>query len=277
MKEYRRDPDGFIILERKHSKLWEKKNYLSPIPSYIGPVYEYDIRQANVSVLRYFKRLPNVVLDELASMPKIDRNVAIGKLEREPQYAHLKKDIASGIEFARYKLMYANLLQDAEILSIKNDAIFILGRKLKYTEFGPIQFVMKHKFSLFYKIEGLEFYYSSRDKAITVKGMSDDILEEPEHQKGMLNFLRKVFDYLLCGNREGLRKYLIDFTDDYKSRKLPHCYYRELNSDNLYRSVMVIGDCAFHLENITQEQVDKIDISYNYNYFVLPILQAHLF
>ena len=272
-----RNERGFLILRPKCSGLWNARNYLSPVQSYLDSVFEYDIRQANVSVLREFKVLPDPVLDELSGMPKIDRNIAIGNLEKEEQYAHLKKDISRGIKYARYKLFAANLIQDHEVLSIKNDAVFVMGRRLSERRFGAIEFVEKHKFSMYHKIESLEFYYSSRTKDIVVKGLSDDILDVEDHQKGMLEFLRTIFSFLLKGNRDGLRSYLIKFTDQYKGRELPYYYYRELNSDNHYRSAMRIGDSVMHLDNITQEQVDNIDISYNYNYFVLPLIRLYLF
>ena len=272
-----RNERGFLILRPRCSGLWTERSYLSQIPSYLDHVYEYDIRQANVSVMRELKILPEPVLDELAGMPKLDRNVAIGKLEKEERYAHLKKDIARGIQYARYRLFAANHIEDHEVLSIKNDAVFIMGHKLQETKFGAIEFVQKNKFSMFHKIESLEFYYTSKTKEIVVKGLSDDILAVEDHQNGMLNFLRNVFTYLLRGNRDGLRSYLIKFTDSYKSRALPCCYYRELNSDNHYRSAMRIGDSVMHLDNISPEQVDNIDISYNYNYFVLPLLRLYLF
>ena len=275
--DYYRDPDGFIVLEPYCSGLWKKKNYLAPVNSFFSKVFEYDIKQANVSVMRAFKILPDAVLDRLASIPKTDRNVSIGLLEKKDEYKHLKRDIARGIEYARHELFMANRLEDKDILSIKNDAVFILGRRLKQTKFGPIEFVLKNSYSMFHKIESTEFYYDSRTKIITAKGISDSVIETPDHQNGMLIFLRNVFDLLLRDNKDKLREYLIQFTDDYKSRRLPYTYYREMKSDNLYRSAMVLGDYAIHLDNITQEQVDKIDISYNYNYFVLPLLRLYLF
>ena len=274
---YLRDSEGFIILEPHCSGLWKKKNYLAPINFYFNTVYEYDIRQANVSVMRAFKILPDAVLDRLASIPKIDRVVAIGELEKDPKYEHLKKDIARGIEYARHKLFMENRLEDRDILSIKNDAIFTLGKKLKYTEFGPIEFIMKNRYSMFHKIENVEFYYDSKAKTVSAKGISDSVLDSPDHQKGMLKFLRTVFQLLLRDNKDSLREYLIEFTDQYKSRQLPYYYYRELKSDNIYRSRFSIGKHTYNYTEVNQEQVDKLDISFNYNFYVLPLLRLYLF
>lgn len=276
MIDYERDEDGFIILRPKFSDLWDKVDYKAPVNFYLNRVFEYDIRQANVSVLRAFDVLPSVVLDRLANLPKIDRNVAIGNLEKEEKYKHLKTDIARGIKYAKRELFLANRLQSDEILSIKNDAVFVMGRRLKVTKFGPIEFILKNRFSMFHRIEGIEFYYDGTKDLVTAKGISDEVMETPDHQHGMLEFFRTVFKLLLKDNRVKLRKYLLDFTDHYKSRVLPHQYYRELNSDNQYRSAMVIGDYALHLTEISQDQVSQIDINYNYQRFVLPLLQQYL-
>lgn len=276
MIDYERDEDGFIILRPKFSDLWDKVDYKAPVNFYLNRVFEYDIRQANVSVLRAFDVLPSVVLDRLANLPKIDRNVAIGNLEKEEKYKHLKIDIARGIKYAKRELFLANRLQSDEILSIKNDAVFVMGRRLKVTKFGPIEFILKNRFSMFHRIEGIEFYYDGTKDLVTAKGISDEVMETPDHQHGMLEFFRTVFKLLLKDNRVKLRKYLLTFTDQYKSRVLPHQYYRELNSDNQYRSAMVIGDYALHLTEISQDQVSQIDINYNYQRFVLPLLQQYL-
>ena len=275
--DYTRDSDGFIILEPRFSELWNRVDYKAPINFYFNRVYEYDIRQANVSVMRAFKVLPDSVLDKLANLPKIDRNTTIGNLEKDKKYEHLIGDIAKGIKYAKRELFLANRIQTEEILSIKNDAVFLLGRKLKETKFGPIEFILKNQYSMFHRIEDIEFYYNMKDDTLTIKGISDQVLETEDHINGMLKFFRTVFRYLLRGNREKLREYLIDFADKYKARKLPYQYYRELKSDNQYRSGMIIGEYALNLTQITQEQVMQLDINYNYQRFILPLLQLYLF
>lgn len=266
--------DGFIVLKRKYSELYKKVNYTAPVKYIVNTIYEYDIKMANVSVLRASKGLPEKVLSRIENLTKEERVIMIGNMIRENP--KIQKNISKGIIDAKRKLFQVNQIMDSEVLSIKNDAVFIIGRKLKVTKFGPVEFVVKNKYSLYHNIEGLEFYYNSNNKEVTVKGMNDDIINTDDHQNGMLIFLRTVFDYLIYDRHQSLREYLIDFTDQYKSRKLTYSYYREMNSENIYRFKDEIDGYTFNLESVSQDDVKDLNIVYNYKFYVLPIIQQYI-
>lgn len=278
------DENGFERLQDKYSGLWNNYSYRSDVKYCLSRIYEYDIRMANVSMLRAAGYLPEKYLDKLAALPKQVRERTIGLMIRSDKTKTIDHIIKRGIKRARYWLFRMNCLQDHEILSIKNDAVFVIGRKLKYTKFGPIEFVLKNTFSGYHWINGLEFYYKKKTSEFTVKGLSDDILAEPDHKNGMLRFLGKVMDYLLMDRTQDLRKYLIQFSNDYKSRRLPYQYYRELNAFNIYRNNQIIQykdqtnkhTLSFNYLQVNDAMIPELNINFNYLFYVLTIIRIHL-
>ena len=265
----------YIELQPKHSGLWYRTNYSAPVTSYCNTIWEFDIKQANVSVMRKFKDLPEPVLDKLENLPKINRNITIGNLERTKEYEHLKKSIARGIQYSKFQLFLANRIQDSEVLAIRNDAIFILGRKLRVTKFGPVEFICKNKFGLYQKIGAIDFFMSY-DGKIVAKGLSDEVMSEPDHQRGMMTFLATAFKYIMRDERHKLRVYLADFANKYKKLELPHEYYRELKYSNQYCSNITAGDYVLYYDNVSDENVKDLNVAYNYLYYILPLIRIYL-
>lgn len=269
-----RDPEGFIVLQHTCSGLWKKTNYRTSRTKVLDRIYEYDIRSANTSAMRASKKFDRRLLDMLESMPRNLREVTVGNMISKDRKIY--KIIATGIRSGREKLFRLNCLQDDEILSIKNDAVFVIGRKLKHTKFGPIEFKLKGQYSMYQLIEKIEYYYDGRAKTVTLKGVNDKIVQHPDHQEGMMVFLNTVFRYVSRDQIDELREYLIQFVHDYKAKRLPHQYYRELNSANLYRTDMDIAGFVYNLDTATDRDLDIINPVYNYKRFILPILQQYL-
>lgn len=275
---YERDENGFIVLKPKCSELYKNVNYLTPLPRCVNSIYEYDIKHANLSMLWESGYLSGKQVKQFEEMGKQARNVTIGKMILKDR--RISKIISNGIIQAKQNLFMENNIQDSEIISIKNDAIFICGRKLKTTTFGKVEFVVKNRYTLFHKINNLEFYSDVKNQVIHVKGLDDNILEEPDHQNGILQFLLKVFRYLMYDRMDDLREYLLKFVDDYKNYQLPHEYYRELNAENIYR-LKYIGfdiddDYTFNLDYMNEKLKPELNINYNYIFYVLPILRLYL-
>ena len=269
-----RDIDGFYVLKKSYSDLYTKVNYTTPIQMIQNRIIEYDIKAANISMLRRAKVIKGSTLNELEALPKKERQILIGKMEiKNP---NLKKIIADGILESKHELFMKNNILDSEVLSIKNDAIFIIGRKLKHTIFGEVEFRPKHTYSLYLKIEGIELYYDKQSDSLAVKGISDTIVDEPDHHNGMVRFFCDVMKYLVFDRREALREYLIKFADDYKSKRLPVCYYREFGSSNIYRTYISIQSHDLNLVMASDSDRDIINGVYNYTRYILPIIQLFI-
>lgn len=115
--DFERDKNGFIILKRKYSELYKKTNYIVKDPVVQNRIYEYDIRSANVSMLREYGHIQSKILDNLEKMSKEEREITVGNMIR--QNKDIYKIISTGIRKSREKLFRENLIQSSEVLSIK--------------------------------------------------------------------------------------------------------------------------------------------------------------
>ena len=157
--------------------IYDKVNYTSDI-SYLANtiIYEYDISKANINVLYSKGAIDKQTYDYLYNANRMIRQVYIGKLQRDDK--NIVSILKQGIIEAKKMLFEANNIEDYEVLSIKNDAVFLINRRLNNTKFGLIEFKEKNQFTSFYKINNLEIYYVynqfSKYENIEVKGISDD-------------------------------------------------------------------------------------------------------
>lgn len=268
-----RDSQGFIHLRKKYSELWQKTTYLTKEPYIIDRVYEYDIKAANVSSL-LTAGYDSKALETLLKLPKKTREVAIGKMIRQDK--KIGKLIKKEITRAREQLFRSNSLIDTDIVSIKNDAVFVRGRSLEYTTFGHMEFRLKNQYAAFVQFDKLELYYNRRKKTVDIKGVNDEVVQEQDHQNGIIKFLVKVMEFLVMDRRDALRKYLIEFSHEYKARELPVVYYRELNTFNVYRTIYELAGYSYDLTMVDQKDVKMINIVYNYLRYVLPMIRMFI-
>lgn len=279
MEDMIRNSEGFIELKRTYSELYKKVNYTADAQYVVDHIYEYDIRSANTSALRASKLIDPKILTMLEGLNKQAREETIGKMirrEKQSKKNTIYKAIADGIQSAKERLFRLNHIQDRDVLAIKNDAVFVIGRKLKYTKFGPFEFRPKHMYMGYMNIDKIELYYDKRNKSITIKGIRDEVVEDPDHQKGMIQFFLQVFKYLSMDQRSELRQFLVQFVRDYKSKKLPHYYYKELNGENIYRTVYEIAGFEYNLLEIGEKDLDIINPVYNYTRYILPIIRMFM-
>lgn len=269
-----RGENGYIQLKLTYSKLYEKTNYTTTENIIIDRIYEYDISMANVSVLKRSGKFDEERLEYLSRLPKMEREVTIGKLIREDR--NIQTAIKKGIHLARWNLFKENQIKDTEVISIKNDAVFVRGRVLKVIKFGPVEFKRKHQYAMFMKMDRMEFYYDRKRNIVDIKGINDTVLKEPDHQNGILQFISTVMEYIVMDRKTQLHEYLFQFIHTYKARELPYPYYRELSQDNCYRSQFSLSGNSVQLLQISQDDVSDLNISYNYNRFILPIAQRFL-
>ena len=275
MPDADRDRAGYFKLRRTYSELYKKTNYLAKgITVVQNRITEYDIRSSNTSILRETRLLKDSTLKALEELPGKERKVIVGKMIRKDK--SLQNVISRGVIRAKRRLFEANSIQDQEVLSIKNDAVFIIGRKLRTTVFGPIEFRPKNVYAMYMNITGIEFYYDKSRDTVDVKGVRDATVEDPDHQEGMIRFFSTVMRYLVFDRRDRLRQYLIEFSNAYKAKELPVQYYKEFNEYNIYRTDMATDQFAFNLTSAGEGDKDMINGVYNYKRFVLALIQEYI-
>ena len=120
------------------STLWQKYNFLSPINCLIDvPISVFDIRKANISILREKGVITQQDYGSLFAADKIYREVFIGKLlGNNPEVSTI---LAEGIVEAKRKFFEANSIEDREVLEINNDAVYLIGgRIIRVQQVSPL-------------------------------------------------------------------------------------------------------------------------------------------
>lgn len=241
----------------KTSELYNKTNYLLNVP-YLSSTYitEYDLSKANISALKYMGYLSDEDYNFLYNADKLYREVYIGKLERvDKKVSDLKKQ---GILEARKKLFFKNNLQDSEILSIKNDAVFIIGDRPIVNSFDIFKFNIKNRYTFFMVTTNkLEIYYKydpiSGEEIFDVKGINDNILEY--HRNYMISFLCQIFYLLQTNTVEYTLRYFNDFYEKFVNFRLDSGYYREFDCYSMYRVNRPEKNISFGLPYIDNETI----------------------
>jgi len=249
------------------SELYNKVNYSSDI-SYLNNVfiYELDISKANINILYSKGCIDKEIYDYLYNAERMVRQVFIGKLlKNNPE---IIKQLKDGIIEAKKALFEANNIQDYEVLSIKNDAVFLINRIPKVRDFGLIHFAAKNKYTGYYKVRNLEFYYYynsiTKEEYLHIKGLGDK--NYPAHEKYLIQFFKDLFYTIQCNGVEIALRLLKDFYMQYISLSLPTGYYRRfgLTNDYHFKINTVVGS-GYYINYITDEMKPMIDISYNLN------------
>lgn len=258
------------------SNLYERDLYTCKDFDYVisKRIIEYDIKSANVNLCRYYKLLPEDELNKIEIMSKYERVVYIGKLQRKDK--DFAKKLSKAFKDMRKEFFIANRIMDSDILSIKKDAIFIIGKKCTITNFKNVTFVEKNVYTSFHKLNNLEFYYSSKNDKLDVKGIDDSSLYQ---YNKFMNILKRMFKLLEMNKREEFVKFVKRFSQDYKNKHLSYEYYREFKPDGCYTLIQTDSDksIVYGLENMDETIDDRLCINYNYIAYILPIIQRHYF
>lgn len=219
-----------------------KQMWLNPNIEYLfdNEIIEYDMSDAGFSLIKQYRLLPDSKIQELIKLGKgKERHIAVGKLQgQDPVFSKALSD-----KFAEIRTIFiaSNKITDNDIISVKKDAIFTIGRCEK-TKFGSLIFNPKNVYSSYVRfpdIRDLEIYYGTDQ--IDIKGMSDEVVNR--HRLYMMDFISNMIHMLEIKDRR-IRKYLNQFISDYKSKELDDGYYLEFN--NISKKI----DPLFNYRNI---------------------------
>ena len=161
--------------------VYTKHNYTRKDVTYIKntTIIEYDMSNAGINILLTKGLLKQDFVDHLNKMDKLQKNITVGKiLQKNPEWNKVMMEEFIAI---RKYFMEINELTDDDILSIKKDAIFIIGkrvRNLKLTE--NYEFKEKNTYDTYLSIMNKEFYVSIDKGEYDVKGFSKKVLSLQE-------------------------------------------------------------------------------------------------
>lgn len=226
-------------------------------------IIEWDIKSANTSLMRYYNLQPNKIIDKLASMPKSQREISVGKLMKKD------KEFAKALEESFNKIiqefMDTNNLTWDDIVSVKKDAVFVKNHGIQKSEFGAVHFIPKNQYKHVLLLPKYEIYISN--EKIDVKGIPDE--KVALHKNGMLDFINTALDS--ADNFISMQKFFKEYVTAYKLKELEFDSYREFNPDSLFT---IGGEFPMRVEDMIEEDMEFLDISYNYINVIIPTIQA---
>ena len=246
------------------SNLWSRANYLAPYPCITNTyIIEYDISKANINILLFYGVIDQKTYDMLYNADKKYREIYVGKMEQNnPKITEIK---AKGIEEFRHKFFETNQLENKDILSIKNDAIFVIGKDCQYTQFDNITFKKANVYTSYMKLGTLEVYYGydpiSGNELIDVKGINDLKLEL--HREYMISHLCEVFYALQTSSVQEAIKINSELLDRMLNKCLAKGFYRTFDSNSIY--VINTGFSMFQLNDISDDEIKYVNPSANIN------------
>lgn len=245
-------------------ELYERINYSSDIPFIFSSfIREYDIRKANISILFDKGVITKEEYEYLYNTSRMDRQIRIGLLQKRD--SRVTKILQDGIIEAKKNLFRSNSLNGSNILNIKNDAVFTVGKELKNTKFGNIEFVLKNQYTSYMKVSKIEFYYGydriTKNEIFDIKGLGKNI---DLHRDYMSDFISYIMYSIENGDIETVLGDFKDFYMQYINRQLPIWYYREYNPESMY-SILNSPYKISHISESDTNAIRSIDISCNLN------------
>lgn len=259
--------------------LWSRKNYIVD-QEFISDryIYEYDIKAANISILRAFGKLSEEQYLNYLMMPKQLREYNIGMMiKMENDGSVLKSEtyamIQKGIEEAKYQLFMLNNLEDSNVIRVASDAVYVakkvdgvLPTTVVPVGNGTVQFKVNGPWNVMIKMPSnviLFIKFLSNEYDVTVKGIKDEMLQF--HQP-ILEFICETISYVLGSDKKSTLIKFKDFYQQYLNRELPVEYYREFNAGSSFRVI----NSTIGTQFIDEKYKQFLDISFN-NYVLRHI------
>ena len=270
------------------SEVWSQASYLAPYNYIIDcSIIEYDIEKANINVLYSKGAISKSTYEGLLNAPKQVREVAVGRMIRREK--GLSTILSEGIADARKSLCEILSIESEDILSIKNDAVYVIYRDVlpPITEVqinGFIKFRPKGKYSSFYKIFRKEFYYDydpiTNMEGLDIKGVGDYGINLCAPFISMLCDL--FYLALVSGPRAALSK-VNEIYPLFVEKKYPIEFYRRLDSQAKFDIVNISDYCIFQADMLDGSNMYAVDGSYNssilrlvMSYFTDMVMKKHL-
>ena len=251
-------------------ELYQRKTYTMPIPFLFNTyIREYDISKANINILLSKGIIDRTMYDKLYQSPRDVRQYTIGMLLRQNE--KYKEILENG--FCEYRKLFieSNSLEEKDILSIKNDAFFIINKIPKNRIFGNIEFRESSVFTSYMSLNNnrLELYYKpskiGEDSFVEVKGISDKKIIH--HRDYMVDFILYIFDMLENGDLKSLITSFETFYHQYINRQLDVRFYREFNTDSEYAAQFIINGNIqrrnYNSDEMALQSLPYLDITYN--------------
>ena len=246
--------------------LWNNFKYQSFIDCLIDtPITVYDIRAANISVLREKELISPEVYENLRVAAKIEREIYIGKLQGSNPY--ISEKLREGIIEAKHKFFTMNQLDDSRILEIDNDAVYVFGdTPISVQKVSPFVYFKKaESYTSFYRVKKIEYFYyralTSPVEYLNPKGLGTRGISL--HGPFMLDFLKELFYTAQFEGPKNALFLLSNFHTKYCNKELPMGFYRNLNTKSMFAIKNFDQYASYFVDNEDYRLWNLMDISYN--------------
>lgn len=231
-------------------------------------IREYDMKEAGFNLIKEYGLLKQSKIKYLEeNFTKQERTIEIGKLQCDNGI--FTRNLMDAFKKARLIFCEQNELENEDILSVKKDAIFVIKKPCRNLKVGKnIEFSMKNRYSSYCCLNKIEFYYSVWTDSFDIKGAADKEHPLLKHICSIIKLNEKA------SNKELIFRSLQKLRLEYLERKLPIEFYREINPNKAFRLKDSYTKYLLYLDEIDDELLDKIDISYNYMNFIVPLIST---
>jgi hypothetical protein len=253
----------------KSNEIYLRDSFINPNVAYLfnTEIVEYDMKEAGFSLVQEYELLPKTVIEDLKKIPKEQRKIEIGNLQRQSD--KLKSDLKTAFALARERFFDLNVLDKEDIISIKKDAIFTT-KKCNIQEIGDyIVFRPKNTYtSYIHMYTHLEFYYNPT--TLDIKGIGDEKLVY--HEDYMIKFLKNFFHKMETEDPIKVIEYTKRFIDKYKKMELEVGYYRNFD----VKSEFHLKDKSAVFMDYWEDSKEDLDITYNYFNILMKLIKIPL-
>jgi hypothetical protein len=232
-------------------------------------IEEYDIQQGGYSCALKYELLSDGEIVLLSNFNKKERHIYLGNKAKEERnftkelHECFRKEIDNFIEI--------NEIPHSNILSIKKDSITFYNSKIKNTNFEEVIFTQRSYFTSYLLVNKYEFYINGRTNETLYKGLNISNIQ--------YTLIEEIFNILRISeskNNSLIFDILKEIRIEYLNLNLDNSYYKELNSINKFKLKQTICDNVYYLDNIDDNQINDIDISFNYLNIILPLIQIFI-
>lgn len=258
------------------SNLWQNHSYLNKNITHILSSYisEYDIAKANIHILYEKGVINQEQFNYLYNSDRMTRQITIGNMIKNNK--NIYTILQNGIIEAKKKLFIANEIEDIDVLSIKNDAVFIIDKAPVYTKFGIVEFKKKNVYTSYYNLNNIELYYhyscEGNKEYYSIKGINDDKLML--HQNSFLELLLVVCETVESESVVNAVSLLNGIYEDYINLNMDISYYRTFDSRSVYEYKKMSTIYKYTTDMASNKDLKYIDISYNLN--ILRTMMSYL-
>jgi hypothetical protein len=232
-------------------------------------IIEFDIKEGGYSCSLNHNLLSDKEKEDLIKLNKHDRHVYLGKKALKEKT--FTKELHKAFQFEVNNFIEKNEINPDHVLSIKKDSITFYNSDIKEDTFNNVQFTKRYEFSSYLKLGRLEFYYDRKTDNFLFKGISLENYEDTLFEE-----IKKILKLKEYKSDKDIFPLLQDMRSSYLNKELVHSYYKELGPSNGFRLLDNYSGYDVTIGNITDDQIDLLDIRYNYINIILPLTEIFI-